>query len=82
MSENSSEYPSTSVTPTSGEKPVEKPKDKPKELNISEILQQRRADSAGSPDGVDLRNLLVQRTMERHSCSKEQALAVILAFSG
>jgi hypothetical protein len=55
---------------------------KPREQSISEIMQERRADGNCSPGRLDLRDLLVQRTMARHGFTKEQALAVILAFGG
>jgi hypothetical protein len=55
---------------------------KAKEQTISEIMQKNRADNACNPVGVDLRDLLVQRTMARHGFTQEQALAVILAFGG
>ena len=70
MSDNKSAYPWNSRT------------HKPKEQNISEIIQKNRADGSSSPDRVDLRGLLVQRTMARHGFTEEQALALILAFSG
>ena len=55
---------------------------KPKEQSISEVMQKsREGDSCGSA-AVDLRELLVQRTMARHEFTKEQALALILAFGG
>ena len=52
---------------------------KPKERNLSEMIQSSRAEGSGQ---VDLRKLLVQRTMARHDFTEEQALAVILAFGG
>ena len=55
---------------------------KPRELSISEIMQERRTDGTCSPGPLDLRDLLVQRTMARHGFTEEQALAVILAFGG
>tara|TARA_R110001592_G_scaffold363396_2_gene687709 strand:+ start:134380 stop:134616 length:237 start_codon:yes stop_codon:yes gene_type:complete len=55
---------------------------KPKEENISEIIQKSRADGSCSSGRVNLRDLLVQRTMARHGFTEEQALAVILAFGG
>ena len=55
---------------------------KPKEQSISEIIQKSRADGSCSPGRVNLRDLLVQRTMARHGFTEEQALAVILAFGG
>ena len=55
---------------------------KPKEQNLSEIVQKNRSDSSSSPDQMDLRNLLVQRTMAKHEFTEEQALALILAFGG
>lgn len=55
---------------------------KPKEESLSEIIQQRRADGSCRPDQVNLRGLLVQRTMAQHGFTEEQALAVILAFGG
>ena len=53
---------------------------KPKELSISEIMQTSRVGGVSSPDPVDLRDLLVQRTMTRHGFTEEQALALILPF--
>ena len=53
---------------------------KPKQQSISEIMQNSR--SSCERDRIDLRGLLVQRTMERHGFTEEQALAVILAFAG
>lgn len=55
---------------------------KPKELNISEIIQQSRADGSCISGRVNLRKLLVERTMARHGFTEEQALAVILPFGG
>lgn len=55
---------------------------KPKEQNISEIVQKVRADGSLSPARVDLREVLVQRTMASHGFTEEQALALILAFGG
>ena len=55
---------------------------KPKELNISEIIQKSRADGACISGRVNLRKLLVERTMARHGFTEEQALAVILPFGG
>jgi hypothetical protein len=55
---------------------------KPKELNISEIIQKSRADGSGISGRVNLRKLLVERTMARHGFTEEQALAVILPFGG
>ncbi|MFT4613000.1 MAG: hypothetical protein ACI9NT_000133 [Bacteroidia bacterium] len=55
---------------------------KPKEQNISEIMQKSRNDGSHSSGHVDLRHLLVQRTMARHGFTEEQALALILAFGG
>ena len=68
MSDIKSEYPLSSTA------------NKPKEQNISEIVQKNRADSSCSQDRVDLRDLLVQRTMAKHEFTEEQALALILAF--
>lgn len=68
MSDKKSEYPLSSTA------------HKQKEETISEILQKNRADSSCSADRVDLRALLVQRTMAKHDFTKEQALALILAF--
>lgn len=55
---------------------------KPKEESLSEIVQQSRADGSCRSGLVNLRSLLVQRTMARHGFTEEQALAVILAFGG
>ena len=55
---------------------------KAKEQNISEIMQASRADVSRSPVRVDIRGLLVQRTMARHGFTEKQALALILAFGG
>ena len=55
---------------------------KPKQQSISEIMQNSRADSSCERDRIDLRGLLVQRTMERHGFTEGQALAVIPAFAG
>jgi hypothetical protein len=55
---------------------------KPKEQNISEIMQKSRTDDSCSSVRVDLRGLLVERTMARHGFNHEQALALILAFGG
>lgn len=55
---------------------------KPKELNISEIIQKSRADGSCISGRVNLRKLLVERTMARHGFTEEQALAVILPFGG
>ena len=70
MSDKKSDYPDTTAVP------------KPKEQNMSEIIQKGRADGSFSSGRVNLRDLLVQRTMARHGFSKEQALAFILAFGG
>ena len=70
MSEKKDEYPWNSRA------------QKPKEQNISEIMQKSRTDDPCSTARVDLRDLLVQRTMARHGFTHEQALAVILAFGG
>ena len=70
MSDKESEYPWSSTA------------HKPKEQNISEIMQKNRADSSCSSYRVDLRDLLVQRTMAKHKFTEEQALALILAFGG
>ena len=53
---------------------------KPKDLTISEMIQKKEAGSPYNPG--DLRDYLVRRTMARHGFTKEQALAVILAFGG
>lgn len=63
------------------ENPLRSTVHKPKELNISEMVQKNRAYGCHSPDRVDLRDLLVQRTMARHEFTEEQALALILAFT-
>ena len=55
---------------------------KQKEESISEIIQKTRADGSSSAGQVNLRDLLVQRTMARHGFTEEQALALILAFGG
>ena len=55
---------------------------KTKEQNISEIMQKSRADGSCSTGQMDLRDLLVQRTMAKHDFTEEQALALILAFGG
>jgi len=55
---------------------------KPKEESLSEIVQQSRADDSCRSGLVNLRSLLVQRTMARYGFTEEQALAVILAFGG
>ena len=55
---------------------------KPKEQSISEIIQNNRADESCGAGQVNLRDLLIQRTMARHGFTEEQALAVILAFGG
>ena len=55
---------------------------KPKEESLSEIVQQSRADDSCRSGPVNLRSLLVQRTMARYGFTEEQALAVILAFGG
>jgi len=70
MSDKKIEYPDTPAVP------------KPKEQNMSEIIQKGRADGSFSSGRVNLRDLLVQRTMARHGFTKEQALAFILAFGG
>jgi len=70
MSDEKSEYPWKTVT------------QKPKEQNISEIMQKSRADGLCNSGRVDLRGILVQRTMARHGFTEEQALALILAFGG
>ncbi len=59
MSDKESEYPWNSAAK------------KPKELSISEIMQKSREDGSGSPCGVDLRDLLVRRTMARHGFTEE-----------
>jgi len=48
--------------------------------NISEVLQKNRDYNSSDPCRVDLRALLVQRTMARYSLTKKQALTLILAF--
>ena len=55
---------------------------KTKELNISEILRKSMTDDSHTLGRVNLRDVLVQRTMDRHEITKEQALALILAFGG
>lgn len=70
MSDKKSEYPWNSTAK------------KPKEQNISQIIQKSREDGSCGTDRVDLRDLLVQRTMARHGFTEEQALALILAFGG
>ena len=55
---------------------------KPKEESLSEIVQQSRANGSCRSGLVNLRSLLVQRTMARHGFTGEQALAIILAFGG
>lgn len=52
----------------------------PKEQNLSEIIQKSIMDGDCSPGRVDLRRLLVERTMSRHGFTEEQALAIIMAF--
>ena len=69
MSDQKSEYPLSSTA------------NKPKEQNISEIVQKNRADGSCSSDRVDLRDLLIKRTMAKHEFTEEQALALILAFA-
>jgi len=70
MSDQKSDYPWTSRA------------HKPKEQSISEVMQKSREDDSCSSSAVDLRELLIQRTMARHEFTKEQALALILAFGG
>ena len=70
MSDNKSEYQYNS------------PAQKPKELNLSEIIQQSRAEDSHSPGQVNLRDQVVQRKMVSHGLTEEQALAEILAFGG
>ena len=53
---------------------------KPKDLTTSEMIHKKEAGSPYNPG--DLRDYLVRRTMARHGFTKEQALAVILAFGG
>ena len=53
-----------------------------KQKNISEVVQKNRAGSAVSTDQVNLRDLLIQRTMAKHDFTREQAIALILAFGG
>jgi hypothetical protein len=55
---------------------------KPKEQSISQIIQKSREDGSCGTDRVNLRDLLVQRTMARHGFTEEQAMALILAFAG
>lgn len=55
---------------------------KPKEQSLAEIIQKIRADSPSSPGRVNLRKLLIERTMAKHGFTEEQALALILAFGG
>jgi hypothetical protein len=55
---------------------------KPKELSISQIIQESRENGSCGTDRVNLRDLLVQRTMAKHGFTEEQAIAVILAFTG
>ena len=53
---------------------------KPKTPTLSEMINNRR--EAGSPYiAGELRAALVEREMERHKFTEEQALAEILAFS-
>jgi hypothetical protein len=68
------------MTDKKSEYPLNTAANKPKEQNISEIVQKNRADSSCSSDRVDLRDLLVKRTMAKHEFTEEQALALILAF--
>jgi hypothetical protein len=53
---------------------------KTKEQNISQLIQKGRADESCGADPVDLRKLLIERTMDRHGFTEQQALALILAF--
>jgi hypothetical protein len=55
---------------------------RPNQQSISEIIQNNMANGSDSSDRVDLRDLLVQRTMARHGFTEGQALALILAFGG
>lgn len=59
-----------------------RPAQKPKELNLSEIIQQSRAEDSSGAEESNLRDLLVQRKMVSHGLTEEQALAEILAFGG
>jgi hypothetical protein len=54
---------------------------KPKEQTLSEIIRKSREDGSYGTDRVNLRRILVQRTMARHGFSEDQALALILPFS-
>jgi hypothetical protein len=53
---------------------------KPKTLTVSEMIQNQKAGISSNPG--ELRAYLVQRVMERHEFTEEQALAMILAFGG
>ncbi len=53
---------------------------KPKTLTVSEMIHNQEDGIPYNPG--DLRNYLVQRVMERHGFTEEQALAEILAFGG
>jgi hypothetical protein len=55
---------------------------KAKDQSISQVIQKSREDGSSGSDGVDLRNLLVQRTMLRHGLTEEQAIALISSFGG
>ena len=69
------------MSDTISENPLISTVHKPKEENISEIVQKNRAHSCRGPDRVNLRDLLVQRTMAKHAFTEEQALALIMAFA-
>jgi hypothetical protein len=53
---------------------------KPKTLTVSEMIQNQKAGISNNPG--ELRAYLVQRVMEKHEFTEEQALAMILAFGG
>ncbi|MCX2980544.1 hypothetical protein EYC98_06600 [Halieaceae bacterium IMCC14734] len=53
---------------------------KSKEQNISQLIQKSREKQPCDADPVGLRKVLIQRTMERHGFTEEQALALLLAF--
>ena len=54
---------------------------KAKAATLSEMIQSRRNEGRPFAPG-ELRESIVQREMVRHSFTKKQALAGILAFSG
>lgn len=54
---------------------------KTRELTVSDMIHKNSISSA-SPVPGELRDYLVKRTMEKHSFTREQALALILAFGG